>query len=271
VDLRKQREKDFHDKVFEEETRGKAGVEAFYESANSSKTFYKSFLRDHCPGRRVLEYGCGADGYSIMLAKAGAAVTAIDISDVAIQQSQERARREGFADVRYFVMDAEELTFPDNSFDMICGTAILHHLDYKKALAEIARTLDPDGAAIFVECLGHNPVVELYRRATPHLRTEDEHPLRSDDLETAKKYFAKVELHYFYLLSVVAVPLQKWAAGRLLMRVLEKVDNGLIGLFPFLGKYCWTAILVLSRPIKLPAGNREQDSACCAVSGARGE
>jgi len=51
-------------------------------------------------------------------------------------------------------MNAEELKFADDYFDIVCGGAILHHLDLNKALSEIARVLKPDGKAIFVEPLG---------------------------------------------------------------------------------------------------------------------
>ena len=42
------------------------------------------------------------------------------------------------------------MSFADNSFDLICGTGILHHLDIHAAFHEISRTLRPDGIAVFV-------------------------------------------------------------------------------------------------------------------------
>jgi SAM-dependent methyltransferase len=245
-----EREKAFHDDIFEHGTRAATGVEAFYERSTSTKTFYKEFLQAHCRGKRVLEYGCGADGYSIFLAKAGATVTAIDISEVAIRHSREQAERDGIDGVGYHVMDAEALGFPDNSFDLICGTAILHHLDYCKALSEIVRTLRPDGTALFVECLGHNPVIQLYRWLTPQLRSADEHPLISSDLARACSYFGNVELHYFYLFSIAAVPFQRLWGSRYLLWALERFDRAVLKLFPFMKMYCWTVIMILSRPTK---------------------
>src|SRR5262245_46782825 len=182
---RKQREKGFHDDCFEDRTRQRTAVERFYVSANSSKAFYKHYLRTHCRGKHVLEYGCGADGYSVFLARLGASVTAIDISDVAIRESRAHAIQQGIEGIEYRVMDAEALDFEEDTFDVVCGTAILHHLDYPRALSEIARVLKPDGSAIFIECLAHNPVINLYRRLTPHLRSADEHPLRMCDLRYA--------------------------------------------------------------------------------------
>jgi ubiquinone/menaquinone biosynthesis C-methylase UbiE len=64
-------------------------------------------------------------------------------------------------------MNAEATTFPDNSFDLICGSSILHHLNLDKACAEIRRILRPDGGAVFIEPLGHNPLINMFRKLTP--------------------------------------------------------------------------------------------------------
>lgn len=123
-------------------------------------------------------------------------MTGIDISDVAITESRLRADREQVKGVDFLVMDAEALEFDDSTFDLVCGLGILHHLDLRRAYAELARTLKPDGSGIFVECLAHNPPINLYRRATPQIRTEDEHPLLMGDLELAKQYFGTVQARF---------------------------------------------------------------------------
>jgi ubiquinone/menaquinone biosynthesis C-methylase UbiE len=245
-----QREKEFHDACFEEQTRQRADVERFYKSANSSKAFYKGYLSAHCPGKRVLEYGCGADGYSIFLARLGACVTAIDISDVAIQVSRQRAISEGQGAIDYRVMDAEKLEFEDNIFDVVCGTAILHHLDFPRALGQIARVLKPNGSAVFIECLGHNPLINLYRRLTPHLRSPDEHPLRMGDLRRAKQQFESVDLRFFHLLSIAAIPFYRFPGSRVRTWLLDSVDTALCRVFPPLRRFCWAVAIVLSGPKK---------------------
>ena len=86
-------------------------------------------------------------------------------------------------------MDAEELKFNESSFDLICEIGILHYLKLEKAYSELQRVVKKDGVALFIEPLGHNPFIKLYRKLTPRLRTLDEHPLLSKDLILAKKYF----------------------------------------------------------------------------------
>ena len=63
--------------------------------------------------------------------------TAIDISDVAVQETAEVARANGIAG-SYLLMNAEETAFADNSFDLICGTGILHHLNLERRVRRYA-------------------------------------------------------------------------------------------------------------------------------------
>jgi SAM-dependent methyltransferase len=170
--------------------------------------FYENYVISRCAGRRVLEYGCGQGSHAFLLAGKGAQVTAIDLSETAIEQARETARLKDL-EIDFRVMNAEVLDFEDDTFDIICGTAIIHHLDLRKAFCEVARTLRPTGFAIFMEPLGHNPLINLYRKLSSQLRTEDEHPLRIEDFELAHTFFREVDVHYFHLLSLLAVPFRE--------------------------------------------------------------
>lgn len=246
--MRYQKEREFHGRAFSQGTR--AGLDKFYAVARSSRTVYEQFLESRCPAKRVLEYGCGTGNDSLSLARQGAIVTGIDLSDVAIEQAKHRARREQLADLQFAVMNAEALEYEDDSFDLICGMAILHHLDLRRALSELARTLKPDGAAIFVEPLGHNPILNLYRRLTPQLRTEDEHPLLMRDLELMRVYFGTLETRFFHLHSLVAVPFREWPGFPRVLRALDAADRTVFRWVPFVRRYAWSVVLVLSNPKK---------------------
>lgn len=150
-------------------------------------------------------------------------------------------------------MNAEKLELPDNSFDIICGVAILHHLDFHKSFAEIARTLRPGGEAIFREPLAHNPLINLYRRRTPQLRTPDEHPFYMRELKLLEQYFGKVDPTFFHLFSIAATPFLRYPGGKLLLKLLSGLDAVLFQALPFLRKYAWSVALVVSRPVKAKA------------------
>lgn len=244
------REASFHDRAFAEGTR--ARVARFYAVARSSQAFYAAELLRRCPGAAVLEYGCGQGSSAYSLARAGShELLGIDISPVAIEQARVRAEREGVAgSMRFEVMDAEHLDVADDQFDLCCGSGILHHLDLDRAFGELARTMKPGGSALFYEPLGHNPAINLYRRATPDLRTEDEHPLHMDDLDHAGRWFARVERRYFHLTALAAAGVHGRAPFEPLLRGFEHVDRTLFRLAPGVTRWAWVIVLSLSAPVK---------------------
>ncbi len=244
--VRKERERAYHNQAFSEGTR--AEVAKFYSVVQASRARYLDLLAGRCAGARVLEYGCGPGSYSFRLAEMGAQVVGIDISDVAIAQCRATAAERRLETAEFHVMDAESLAFPDASFDLICGTGILHHLDLSRALPELARTLRPGGTATFIEPMGHNPLLELYRRRTPQLRTVDEHPLRMPDFDTIRRHFGEVDAEFFHLLSLAAIPFRRLPGFVPLMRGLDAADRALFRLVPYFRRHSWVVVLRLSEP-----------------------
>ncbi len=194
----------------------------------------------------MLEYGCGPGSQSFTLAEMGAEVTAIDISDVAIELAGKVAQDRGLT-IDYRVMNAEDLQFGDNTFDKVCGSGILHHLDLEKAYNEIYRVLKTDGTAFFFEPLGHNPIINYYRNRTPQLRTVDEHPLMLKDIEMAGNLFKKVKVHYYHLSSIAASFVPGVSLRKGTSRFLNKFDWLLFKTLPFLKKYAWIVVLELRK------------------------
>jgi SAM-dependent methyltransferase len=247
LDAKQARERDFHNAAFTDNRRVKA-VSGIYDLLHDSRIFYEGFIREHAAGARMLEFGCGATAMGSIFGSAAAEVVGIDISDVAVRNANDIAKQSGL-NASYHVMDAEKLEFPDRSFDLICSAAILHHLDLRKAYSEIARTLRPRGHAIFMEPLAYNPFINLYRRMTPHLRTPDEHPLTLDDLRLADEYFGRVEIRYFALTTLLSLGVRRFP--KLFWKSLtrfESLDRGLFRAIPWLRRYAWHIVIVLSEP-----------------------
>jgi SAM-dependent methyltransferase len=240
------REQAFHDRVFEQHSR--QALAPYYSVVRASRVLYEHLLSAHGAGKDVLEYGCGPGSYAFFLAERGASVLGIDLSATAIEQARAAARERAADGVEFRQLNAESLELADASFDLVCGTGILHHLDLDRAYSEIVRTLRPDGTAVFIEPLGHNPLINRFRRRTPSLRTEDEHPLRLEDLELARRYFDRVEWHPFHLLSLAAVPLRRLPGFGAIVGGLDAADRLLFRLAPPLEKHAWQAVLVLEGP-----------------------
>ncbi|MCY4514103.1 MAG: class I SAM-dependent methyltransferase [Candidatus Tectomicrobia bacterium] len=246
---RLQREAHFHDHAFSADTRARAGK--FYWVAARAKQHYQSLIEADCGGKTVLEYGCGKGSHAFALARSGAEVSGIDMSTEGIRQATARANAEALGDrLSFDVMNAEDLAFPDNHFDLVCGSGILHHLDLEKACAELVRVLKPSGRAVFFEPLGHNPLINLYRSMTPDMRSADEHPLLEDDLDSLATSFLEVKVSYFVLFALTAVPFRNLPGITYLLSLLERVDGALLRL-PFAQKHAWLAVIQLEFP-KLP-------------------
>lgn len=244
---RLQREREFHNLAFADERR--ETVRKYYSVTCRSDAYYWERVLARARGRRVLEYGCGVGSHACELAREGAEVAAIDLSDVAVARARGRALREGLA-TRFLVMNAEQLGFADDSFDIICGTAILHHLDLDVALPEIARTLRSDGTAVFAEPMGHNPAINLYRRFTPRIRTPDEHPLLMSDIRRARRYFGGVQARFFHALALAAAPLRRWRRFSRVLGVLSDLDQWLFRHVPGARRMAWLVVLEFSDPLK---------------------
>jgi SAM-dependent methyltransferase len=239
------REAEFHDRAFGQDTR--APVWKYYEIQKHDTERYMSLL-DRYGGGAVLEYGCGAGSAAYDLAHNGARVVGIDISPVAIEQAAERAEQAGVADrCEFRVMNAEQLDFPDDSFDLVCGSAILHHLDLEHAYPEIARTMRPGGHGVFIEPLGHNALINAFRNRTPQHRTPDEHPLLMADIELARRYFGRLELTHFHLATLAALPMRGRRGFDRLLSALDRVDRALFRA-PALRRQSWMVVVEIAEP-----------------------
>ncbi|MEV0354678.1 class I SAM-dependent methyltransferase [Nocardia sp. NPDC050697] len=94
-------------------------------------------------GRRILDAGCGSGPLFASLRERGATVTGIDASAGMLEQA--RLRLGADADLRLADL-ADPLPFPDNTFDDVAASLVLHYLqEWGPTLAELRRVLVPGG------------------------------------------------------------------------------------------------------------------------------
>ena len=225
----------------------------FYSITNKSEEFQYKWLKERCaPGVKVLDFGCGNGENGIFAAQCDAEVIGIDISPEGVANANLNAKQAGVDDYcKFEVMDGENMTFADNTFDLGVEYGVLHHVDLNKAIIELNRVLKPTGEMICVEALRHNPLIHWYRKRTPHLRTqwEFEHILGVEDLAIARKYFHKINVKYFHLAVLAAVPLRKTPFFKPVRALLNKADSILLR-SERIGKYGWIMIFTMSEPKK---------------------
>lgn len=133
---------------------------------------------------RVLDLGCGTGFMACLMAAAGAVVEAVDISESSLEVARWRAQISGLGGrISFRAAPAEALPFADESFDVVCGAFVLHHLDLAVAAPELHRVLRPGGRGIFIETSGGSRLLMAARRTLPgrfgieKASSEDEAPL----------------------------------------------------------------------------------------------
>jgi 2-polyprenyl-3-methyl-5-hydroxy-6-metoxy-1,4-benzoquinol methylase len=227
--------------------------------------FNKEFRLQHLGdlrGLHVLDVGCGDGINALLLASRGAQVTGIDISSKSVALASKRARLLGMQDrVRFVCSPLELAEFSDNTFDVIWGDGVLHHLipELELVLERLHRWAKPGARVVFSEPLSLNPLLRRVRARIPihEGATPDERPLQARELEVILRRLPGAKLRHFKLLSwfnrfvLREHTYERASRGRRIAAdVLHAVDYALLGL-PGLGKMGGMA--VISAEISKPA------------------
>lgn len=208
---------------------------AFHYSYKKEDKLVEQFIKV-AEGKNVLELGSNTWSEWIDQKVRPKKLTCINISEKALQSGIDSAKKVDF-DIDFKIMDANILEFPDNSFDVVFGRAILHHLDIDEALMNLNRVLKPGGTILFLEPLNINPFYKLYRVFNPEERTPDEHALVFKDFSKIKKYF-KHKLYPLDFISVLTGSISLLIFGdkkhsNLLNKIGFTIDN-MLSKLPFL-------------------------------------
>lgn len=124
--------------------------------------FARIFPYDRYRGRSVLEIGCGMGCMASLWAQRGALITAVDLNEVAIEQTRRRFELYGLTG-RVQREDARQLSLTNDSFDFAYSWGVLHHSpDLTRSLAEFFRVLKP-GGGFGVMLYNRNSLMYWYR------------------------------------------------------------------------------------------------------------
>ena len=117
------------------------------------------------PGERVLEVGVGT-GINLSLYPKQCSVTGIDFSGSMLEKARERAAK-GLRNVRLLQMDAADLKFADDSFDIVYAPYLISVVpDPIKVAREMRRVCRPGGRIIFLNhFLSPNPILGRIERS----------------------------------------------------------------------------------------------------------
>ena len=133
-------------------------------------------------GDSVLDAGCGTGTLAIAAKKrvgAAGTVHGLDASMEMLARAEKKARRAG-VEILFKSGVAEALPFPDEQFNVVLSTVMLHHLPKKARLqfaAEIRRVLKPAGRVLIVDFEGFSDqkrtILSHFHRPHGHVRAQD--------------------------------------------------------------------------------------------------
>jgi ubiquinone/menaquinone biosynthesis C-methylase UbiE len=208
---------------------------------------YLYHLAGNVRGLHVLDLGCGSGSNTVLLAMRGAMVAGLDISAALARLAGERARLNQVEHAATFVVGSgHQLPFPSESFDLIVGVAILHHLDLESAARELWRVLRPGGRALFKEPFRNSPLMRRARAAIPYRRADVspfERPLVDADLQPFARRFSAGRSRPF---SLPHVNMSRLLPGiRNHLHAVYQFDAALLRRFPPLQRFASVRVFEL--------------------------
>jgi ubiquinone/menaquinone biosynthesis C-methylase UbiE len=255
-------EESFHDEWAKSAELNLVNISAQFNGVTSPE--YKKVIEylGEVANKKILVLGCGLGEEAIYLALKKGKIIAIDISNEMLNFTKKLAKTNKIKNIKFYKMSTENMTFKDNSFDLVLGCNILHHVDIKTTIKEIKRVLKPNGVAAFSEPIKYNPIINIYRVLASHVRTDNEHPLSYEDMHYIKQVFPKfehIEYHLFTLLIFIWFFIGKrlhpnkvryWKkiiyeadkyAG--IFKLLFNIDKVVLKWFPIFKRYCWVTVI----------------------------
>lgn len=176
---------------------------------------YQAGFIDAIKGRNVLELGCGDGLNALLMAKLGANVVALDISEaskIVIEKANETLK----LPVTAITGDFLGIDFRLQTFDIVVGKDFLHHLTYEREeayLRKISTLLKPNGEARFTEPAVNSKFLDALRWIIPvpgrpsklnkaafrEWKKHDPHPER----ENSTRHFRDVGSRYFSSVDII--------------------------------------------------------------------
>ena len=178
------------------------GTRRFYELVEAhryTKEWHIPIAADFASARglKVLEIGCGLGTDGAQFAAAGADYTGIDLTDAAVELARKRFELFELRG-KFQTADAENLQFPDESFDLVYSHGVLHHTpETGKAIQEIYRVLRPRGRATVMlyhrDSYNYRINISLLRRAGARLLRSEKgirlvHKVTGEPLESLQEH-----------------------------------------------------------------------------------
>jgi ubiquinone/menaquinone biosynthesis C-methylase UbiE len=226
--------------------------------------FFKKHEHEFTRGQRVLICSCGLGIWPVLFAMRGLKVDAFDISSTAVWNARRFAEiSDSVNEITVREMNIYDLEYEDNSFDIVFGESILHHVDCEIASIQIYNVLRVGGKAYFMENSLRNPILKIARdflfskskfggkeqggKLSFHRDgTEDENPLSEEEVKIFREPFKTFVRTYeqFTFFSLVSAFGPKFI--RRYHRHFETIDD-FVGKLKILHPLSFTQTLIFEK------------------------
>jgi len=256
-----QKEESFHDDWADAVKIENVMVDEFFNACTAPENRFIMSRIGEVKSKKILEIGCGLGEASVYFAKNGAKVVASDISGEMIGLAKKVAEYHKVG-LEVCKCSSIKIPFGDQEFDIVYAANVLHHVNLEATLREVSRVLKKGGIFACWDPLAHNVAINIYRRKAMKVRTEDEHPIKWNQLEAFRKNFSEVEVKTtwlttlwifvkFYFIDRVDPNKERYwkkillEADRLekIYYRLEKIDDFILKYLPFVRRYCWNMVV----------------------------
>ena len=230
-------------------------IDEFAESVESFQ-YITDYILEHKKTNdinNILDVGCGNGQYSVFFALLGAIVYGFDISPAGISVANKLARANKVKDMCHFsVQNASSISYPNDSFDIVIFHEVLHHATkYPNVKEEVLRVVKKGGMVICAETLRGNIFFKLGRFFTTRkIKTKGDVELSLSDMESFARGFSEYKIEMMSFLFMIKrvfvkhlnLPLVRW-----FLLIVKRLDDVILGIFPFLNRYCGECILILKK------------------------
>ena len=219
-------------------------------------------------GKRLLDIGAGLGESSVYFALQGAEVTVVDISPQMVASAVGLGQKFG-VQLEGIVSSAENFNLPPETYDIIYTANTIHHVqDRASFFGQMKTALKPGGMFFSYDPLAYNPVINVYRRMATEVRTPDEAPLTTADVQLARRFFDGVGHREFWI-STLAIFLKYYLVDRInpnqdryWKRILKESDrqlgwwkplrslDGLLTRLPLVRWLAWNVVMWGQKPLR---------------------
>lgn len=209
------------------------GAKNFPPYLQSPYIFYKKLLKNHINSNtRVMDLCCGDGIHSINLGYLSNHVIATDIAENSIKIAKLRAKELNINSIQFLKGDAEDIQFPDNSFDVVTCVGSISYVELEKFTAEVLRILKPGGRFIALDSFNHNPVYRFnryihYLKGNRTISTLNRMPTEKT-LAYLAEQFQSLEKCYFGIFTFIGPLLSKIFTKKTVKKIIDYLDTKMV-------------------------------------------